>query len=70
MSQDRAPRDLDLTPAEKRMQEILRVGKTPFTPEQIENFRERRRQIREGDLPGARAAQGDQSPGRAVVIGG
>jgi hypothetical protein len=52
-----APRDLDYTPLEKRLDDLVKAQKTPETPEAREEYVERMKAIRNGEITGpARAA--------------
>ena len=51
----RAPSDLDFTPAEKALRDVIKASRAPATPEQMEAWRAKREAYEQGKLSAAEA---------------
>jgi hypothetical protein len=51
----RAPSDLDFTPAEKALRDVIKASRAPPTPEQMEEWKAKREAFNEGKLSPAEA---------------
>jgi len=53
----RAPSDLDFTPAEKALRDLIKDSQSPATPEQMEAWRAKREAFQKGELTGKEARE-------------